>query len=329
MLFFCSVTHWAVTRNSQEFKVKVTCQSVWLVEFVDRKSMDKFTTYFLTLLHVFTFLNLFILAFFVKHSERCMGIWREPDRIAAHYWRQTWQMKPWVEVSCKVLKGETYFVQLKHQIKSSPCTQHGIHHIPHCLWASQTSILFLRGTRSSAADKPVLIREPVCTCGLKAVPAGVAPPRTILPSIHNTCAKAKIQSQTALVAWHLPGLGTQVHHQSHPPPHHHVLLSFISQADFQHGSSALDRGCPFCWWTRWPASWCWGGQGILPHLSHHWDNIQQQSCRTCPVPPVCTIAKPDLAQKRCCHDWQKYSPLPPTHLKNEPHPLDSDFLDTA
>lgn len=105
-------------------------------------------------------------------------------------------------------------ILFEHQIKSSPCTDHGIHHIPYWLWTSQMSGLPLKSTRSSPADKSILIKEPVCTCGLKSVPAGVASPRTTLPRIRNTRAEAESQSQIALMPWHLPGLGTQA------PPHH-------------------------------------------------------------------------------------------------------------
>lgn len=67
-----------------------------------------------------------------------------------------------------------------------------------------------------------------------------------LPRIHNSCAEAKVQSQAALMAWH---------HQGWNPgssllPITSILLSLISHADSQHGSSASDGGCPFFWLSR-------------------------------------------------------------------------------
>lgn len=71
-----------------------------------------------------------------------------------------------------------------------------------CQQEGQMSILFLKGTWKQAADKPILIKEPACRRELKALPAGVAPPRPASPRARKACAEAERSCRTALLAWH-------------------------------------------------------------------------------------------------------------------------------
>lgn len=110
-----------------------------------------------------------------------------------------------------------------------------------CLWEGQMSVLFLRRTRRYAADKPILIKEPACTRGSKAFPAGVAPPRPTSPRAQ----KGRAEAESILDC--PPG---SAHCQGCPGKPSSLTisdssLSSKSLADFQHNGSASDGGCHF------------------------------------------------------------------------------------
>ena len=107
-------------------------------------------------------------------------------------------------MSGKCLKGGTHFIQFKCEIKSYLCTRYTVISTTSylCQQDGQVSVLFLRGTRRQAADKPILIEEPAWARGLKDLPAGVAPPSAASPGAHEAHAEAKRPSRTALLARH-------------------------------------------------------------------------------------------------------------------------------